>query len=283
MTPKVSAEMGERMTDVVVVTGIGGMGAACARRLGSGRKLVVADFDASKLEDEAKRLRHDGFDVVAQPVDISDPLSVGELASTLEGMGPLRTLVHTAGLSPTMASPGRILEVDMLGMDYVLTSMFPLAHEGTVAVCIASMAGYLSGLPAAQQHALATAPTDELVQLVGNVDDLPFGTAYCIAKRVNQLRVEQAATAWGKKGARVVSISPGVISTSMSRQEIEQGDGAAMQQQLDLSPIHRMGTADDIASAVEWLASPAASFITGCDLRVDGGVTAAISGLGPMG
>jgi len=158
--------------------------------------------------------------------------------------------------------------------------LLTLASQGTAATCVASMAGYMAGLSRKHEHELATVPADQLIRTVGAVDDLPFGATYCIAKRVNQLRVEQAATAWGQKGARVLSISPGVISTPMSRKEIEQGAGDAMQQQLDLSPIHRMGTADDIAAAVEFLASPAASSITGCDLRVDGGVTAAVFGLG---
>jgi NAD(P)-dependent dehydrogenase (short-subunit alcohol dehydrogenase family) len=268
------------MNEVVVITGVGGMGTACARRLGSGRTLVIADVDESKLDREAKVLADEGFDVVTQQVDVSDLGSVDRLVSAVAGAGSFRTLAHTAGLSPTMASPERVLEVDMLGTEHVLAGFLTLAVPGTVAVCVASMAGYMAGMSRAQEHRLATVSADELVAAVGAVDKLPFGAAYCIAKRVNQLRVEQAATAWGQKGARVVSISPGVISTEMSRKEIEQGAGDAMQQQLDLSPIHRMGTADDIAAAVEFLSSPGASFITGCDLRVDGGVTAAVFGLG---
>ena len=268
------------MNEVVVITGAGGMGAACARRLGSGRTLVIADVDRGKLEHEGKQLTDEGFDVVLAQVDVSDPASVGQLVSTVSRAGALRTLVHTAGLSPTMATAARVLEVDMLGTEQVLAGFLTLASQGTVAVCIASMAGYMAGLSRSQEHALATVSADQLLPTVGSVDDLPFGAAYGIAKRVNQLRVEQAATTWGQKGARVVSISPGVISTAMGREEMEQGAGETMQQLLDLSPIHRMGTADDIAAAVEFLASPAASFITGCDLRVDGGVTAAIFGLG---
>ena len=268
------------MNDVLVITGIGGMGVACARRLGPGRQLVIADFDGEKLEREAAALERDGYSVVAHQVDVTDPASVAELANSAAALGALRTLVHTAGVSPTMASAARVLEVDMLGTDHVLAGFLPLAGQGTVAVCIASMAGYISGLSSEQQHALATAPTDELLTILGPLDDLDFGASYCIAKRVNQLRVEQAAAPWGARGARVVSISPGIISTPMGRQEIEEGSREAMQQQLDMSAVPRIGTAEDIAAAVEWLASPAASFVTGCDLRVDGGVTAAILGLG---
>ena len=268
------------MSEVVVVTGIGGMGIACARRLGPGHELVVADFNEEKLEREAESLRRDGLAVTTQAVDVSDRASVAGLAAAAGRLGTLRTLVHTAGLSPTQATPERVLDVDMLGTDYVLAAFLELVTDGTVAVCIASMAGYLSGLTREREFALATAATDDLMTTLGPVGD-DFGSTYGIAKRINQLRVEQAAKPWGARGGRVVSISPGIISTPMGRQELEEGAGEQMQGMLDLSPIPRIGAAEDIASAVQWLASPAASFVTGCDLRVDGGVTAAIRGLMP--
>ena len=267
------------MSQVVVVTGVGGMGIACARRLGPGHELVVADFDEEKLERETALLAADGFAVTPQPVDVSDPGSVGELAEVTAGLGTLRTLVHTAGLSPTQATATRVLEVDMLGTDHVLNAFLAQVTDGTVAVCIASMAGYMAALGAEREHALAVAPTAELLATLGPVDLDDFGSTYGIAKRINQLRVEQAAGPWGKRGGRVVSISPGIISTPMGRQELEEGASEQMEGMLAISPLPRMGTAEDIAAAVQWLASPAASFVTGCDLRVDGGVTAAIRGL----
>jgi len=266
------------MSEVVVVTGIGGMGIACARRLGPGRELVVADFNGEKLEREAETLRRDGLAVTPHVVDVSDRESVGRLAEAASRLGALRTLVHTAGLSPTQATAERVLEVDMLGTDYVLAAFLELVTDGTVAVCIASMAGYMAALSPEQEFALATAKTDDLLATLGPIGD-DFGSTYGVAKRINQLRVEQAAAPWGARGGRVVSISPGIISTPMGRQELEEGAGEQMQGMLDLSPIPRIGTAEDIASAVQWLASPAASFVTGCDLRVDGGVTAAIRAL----
>ena len=273
-------ENGGTVKEVVVVVGIGGMGMACARRLGSGRQLVIADYDGARLAGCAAELESEGFAVVAHQVDVSTRPSVDDLARAVEKLGRLRTLVHTAGLSPTMASPARVLEVDMLGTDHVLGAFLPLSEDGTAAVCIASMAGYMAGLSPELEHTLATVRTEELLAALGPVEDLEFGATYCIAKRVNQLRVEQAAAAWGASGGRVVTISPGIISTPMSLQELKEGAGDAMRQQLDLSALPRMGTADDIAAAVEWLSSPAASFVTGCDLRIDGGVTAAIRGLG---
>ncbi len=268
------------MADVVVVTGIGGMGVACARRLGAGRPLVVADFDADKLDREAATLAQDGFDVTPQRVDVSDRASVDALAATVADRGAFRTLVHTAGLSPTQASADRVLEVDMLGTDYILDALLPQVTDGSVAVCIASMAGHMANLPADREAALAAASTDDLLATVGPVDDLGFGGTYSLAKRVNQLRVERFAGLWGTRGGRVVSISPGLISTPMGRQELEQGSTEQMQGMRAISAVPRFGTAEDIAAAADWLASPAASFVTGCDLRVDGGVTAAVRMMG---
>jgi NAD(P)-dependent dehydrogenase (short-subunit alcohol dehydrogenase family) len=265
--------------DVVVVTGVGGMGVACGRRLGSGAHLVFADFDATKLDGVVESFAADGFDVTGQHVDVSDRASVDALVDVVRDLGTLRTLVHTAGLSPTQATGARVLEVDMLGTDHVLAAFFDVVVEGTAAVCIASMAGYMATFPPELERALTLAPTDGLMDLLGDIDLDDFGATYSLAKRVNQLRVEQAAVTWGQRGGRVVSISPGIISTPMGRQEIEEGAGEQMQGMLAISPVSRIGTAEDIAAAAQWLASPAASFVSGCDVRVDGGVTAAVRGI----
>ncbi|MFN8027314.1 MAG: SDR family oxidoreductase [Acidimicrobiia bacterium] len=268
------------MSEVVVVTGIGGMGVVAARRLGNGRQLVIADFDGAKLAAEGDKLRADGFAVTTVEVDVSDRGSVKRLVDAAAALGTLRALVHTAGLSPTMASGERVLQVDLLGTEYVLEAFTEIVTEGTVAVCIASMAGYMATLTSEQQAALITAETDDLLGIIGPVDGMDFGATYSIAKRVNHLRVERFAGIWGPKGGRVVSISPGIISTPMGQKEITEGSGEQMQGMLDLSPVPRIGTAEDIGAAVQWLCGPEASFVSGCDLRVDGGVTGAIHAMG---
>lgn len=267
------------MTDVAVVTGVGGMGVACARRLGGRAQLVLADFDEAKLGSVVEQFSADGFTVTGHAVDVSDRASVDRLVAEVRELGTLRTLVHTAGLSPTMATSSRVLEVDMLGTEHVLNAFLEVVETGTVAVCIASMAGSMATLAADVERAVTAATTDGLMAALGNTDLGDFGATYSVAKRVNQLRVERAAVVWGQRGGRVVSISPGLISTPMGRQEFEQGSTEQMQGMLDISPVPRMGTAEDIAAAVEWLAGPSASFVSGCDLRVGGGVTAAIRGL----
>jgi NAD(P)-dependent dehydrogenase (short-subunit alcohol dehydrogenase family) len=265
--------------DVVVVTGVGGMGVACARRLGGSAHLVFADFDRAKLDAVVETFTADGFTVTGKQVDVSDRASVDALVATVRDLGPLRTLVHTAGLSPTQASGERVLEVDMLGTDHVLNAFLDVVEQGTVAVCIASMAGSMADLPRELERAVTVASTDELVAALGDIDLSDFGATYSVAKRVNQLRVEQAAVKWGPAGGRVVSVSPGIISTPMGRQELTEGSSEQMEGMLAISPVSRIGTAEDIAAAVQWLASPAASFVSGCDLRVDGGVVAAVHGI----
>lgn len=261
------------MRDVVVIVGAGGIGVACARRLGTGRRLVLADFDARALAAAAAALDDAGFDVVAQQVDVADAQSVSALADAARHAGPLRTLVHTAGLSPTMATAQRLYAVDLLGTALVIDAFLPLAQAGTVAVMIASMAPAFTAVPPELEARLATEPAAGLLAAVGELyAQDPYG-AYGVSKRGNQLRVEAAAAAWGARGARIVSVSPGLVHTGMGRQESRANAMLGMLRQR--TPVDRWGTADDIASAVDWLAGPGASFVSGVDLRVDGGVVAA--------
>ena len=166
----------------------------------------------------------------------------------------------------------------------MLDEFEPYVQPGTVAVCIASMAGSMTDLPSDVLRRLAATPTDELASLseLDPVSMVP-GVAYGLAKRANQVRVEAASVIWGRRGGRVVSISPGIIATPMGTAELAGPFGDAMRAMLDMSACGRLGTPDDIAAAVEFLVSPAASFITGIDLRVDGGVVAAVRGAAPSG
>ena len=263
--------------EVVVVTGTGGMGLAIARRLGGGRELVLADNREEQLRAAVDGLRADGYSVRAQPTDISDVRSVAALVAAASDTGGLRCLAHTAGVSPVQATAERIMAVDVVGTALLLDAFEPSVQPGTVAVCIASMAGTLATLPADVEGLLATTPTAELSALeVLDPTKLDSGMAYAVAKRANQLRVQAASLAWGARGGRVVSLSPGVISTPMGRDELAGPSGDVMRLMVEHSGTGRLGTPDDIAAVVEFLASPAASFITGTDILVDGGAIAAV-------
>jgi NAD(P)-dependent dehydrogenase (short-subunit alcohol dehydrogenase family) len=268
--------------EVVVVTGTGGMGEAVARRLGAGRALVLADASEAQLAQTVTRLADAGHDVQPVRTDVSSPADVAALAAAAGSLGVVRAVVHTAGVSPVQATPEQIVAVDVIGTALVLDAFEPYVETGTVAVCIASMAGTMTPLDAATLHTLATTPTDELSRLaLLDPSALDAGTAYGLAKRANQARVEAASVVWGRRGGRVVSLSPGVIATPMGRAELTGPFGEVMRTMVATSGTQRLGTADDIAAVVEFLVSPAASFITGTDILVDGGVVAAMRSAPP--
>lgn len=271
--------MGE---DVLVVIGAGGMGQAIARRLGSGRQVLLADFDADALNTAADLLGGAGQQVTTRSVDVSDGASVASLADAAADLGRVTHVAHTAGLSPVQASTEAILRVDLLGVALVLDEFARVVAPGGAGVAVASMAAHMSGaLPAEREKALASTPTRELLQLPflepGAVGDP--GSAYALAKRANVLRVQASAAAWGERGARINSISPGVISTSMGQQELAGEAGEQMRAMVDMSATKRLGTPEDIAAAAAFLLDPGSGFITGTDLLVDGGVVPAVRAL----
>jgi NAD(P)-dependent dehydrogenase (short-subunit alcohol dehydrogenase family) len=263
--------------EVLVVTGTGGMGKAIARRMGAGHEVVLADVSEEQLKPLADAMREEGYSVHPTRTDISSADDVAELAHTANDLGTLRTVVHTAGVSPVQASSQRIVEVDVVGTALVLDEFLPYVQPGTVAVCIASMAGTMTELPAETVQAFATTPTDELSSLPAlDPSTMEPGVAYGVAKRANQARVQAAAIEWGRRGGRVVSISPGIIATPQGNAELAGSSGDFMRQMIEMSATGRIGTPEDIAMVAEFLASPQASFITGTDILVDGGVIAAL-------
>lgn len=272
--------------DVVVVIGAGGMGQAIARRVGSGRKLLLADADEATLDAAADLLGGEGHELSIQAVDVSGRDTVLSLADAAGDLGRVTHVVHTAGLSPVQAPAEAILRVDLLGVALVLEEFAPVVAPGGAGVVIASMAGHMAaGLPAEQEQALATTPAEELLTLPFLATDAVGdpGSAYGVAKRANVLRVQAAAAGpWGERGARVNSISPGIISTSMGQQELAGESGEVMRQMVDMSATQRLGTPDDIAAAAAFLLGPQAGFITGTDLLVDGGVVAAVRAMMPV-
>jgi NAD(P)-dependent dehydrogenase (short-subunit alcohol dehydrogenase family) len=267
------------MSEVLVVIGVGGMGLAIARRLGAGKAVLLADFNDDTLTAAAEALRTDGHSVVTWVVDVSSQESVAALAHEAAKLGRVTQVAHTAGLSPTQASAAAILAVDLLGVALVLEAFAGVVAYGGAAVVISSMAGHMMPpLPADQEQALAHTAADELLGLpfVGAEQITDPGMAYGISKRANQLRVAAASVAWGRRGARVNSISPGVISTPMGQQELASESGAFMRTMVDSSGTGRLGTPEDIAAAAAFLLGPDASFVTGIDMLVDGGVVAAL-------
>jgi NAD(P)-dependent dehydrogenase (short-subunit alcohol dehydrogenase family) len=261
---------------VAVIIGSGAMGLAAARRFGPGCRLLVADNSAARLEAAVHTLAEDGHRVDAMTVDVRDGVSVAAVVAAADAAGTVGAVIHTAGVSPSQASTRDIFAIDLVGTAHVIDRFLEVASPGTSLVCVASMAGHKKRLDPALESELATTPTDRLFEITGfDFGSLDTSSAYDVAKRGVQLRVAAASSAWGRKGARVNSLSPGIICTPMSREEFEGEHGDQMRSIVDNLAVPRVGTPEDIAAAIEFLCSAAAGYITGTDLLVDGGATAA--------
>lgn len=267
------------METVSVITGgAGGMGRASAEALAARGPIILTDVGEAHVHEAARELGEQGADVHPFVCDVSRADNVRALANEVDRLGRLGALVHTAGLSPTMASAERVIEVDLVGTALMLDAMLPLASAVTAAVCIASQSAYMvpafdAGLGALPDGLLAG---DVIARIRAHAPDLLAdpGIAYAWAKQTVLDLVIAVAPAWGARGARVVSLSPGIISTPMGRQELAQQP--FMQSIIDLTPLRRIGAPSEIASVVAFLTSDAASFVTGSDILVDGGSTRAM-------
>lgn len=254
----------------VITGGAGGVGLALARRLGRDLRLVLADLDASRLESAGAELRADGADVTTALCDVTDVAAVRALAGVAAAKGPLGVLAHTAGLSPSMADARRILEVNLVGTALVLDAFGPLMGPGAVGVCVASISGHRDGLPQ-YDHLLRDPAAPGFLDAVGRAVALDRpGVGYALSKRGVVVECARRARAWGARGARLVSVSPGLIDTPMGRLE----EGAGAKWLASVSAVARAASSDEVASAIAYLASSEASFISGVDLKVDGGAIA---------
>lgn len=266
------------MKNILVVLGVGGMGKACAHRLAAGRPIFIADYSKETLDATAEALRAEGRIVHTSIVNIADYDSVSKFADAAAAEGRIETIVHTAGVSPIAGDPKTIYAVDLLGTANVIDAFYRHARPGTTLICIASIAAQETALsghitPDLEKH-LATASREKLLEHPDlSLESLRYESSYGISKRGNQLRVEMASQAWGAKGARINTVSPGVIATPMAQKEVSStgGNQTFLDDMIATAGLRRVGSATEIANAVAFLASSEASFINGADLRVDGG------------
>jgi len=264
--------------NVVVLIGAGSLGLAIARRVGTGKHVLLADLRPQNADAAAQILGDAGFEVSTATVDVSSRASVHSLVQQATATGPVTGLIHAAGVSPTQASPATILKVDLYGTAVVLEEFGSVIERGGAGVVIASQSGHrLPALTADQNKLLATTPAEELLGLPMLQPDQVKDPlqAYQISKRGNSLRVMAEAVRWGRRGARVNTISPGIIITPLARDELAGPRGEGYRRMIRLSAAGRAGTPDEVAGVAALLMGPDGAFITGSDFLMDGGVTAA--------
>jgi NAD(P)-dependent dehydrogenase (short-subunit alcohol dehydrogenase family) len=266
------------MRDVIVVIGPGQIGQAIARRVGVGKHVLLADMRPDNANAAALILGNAGYQVSVAMLDASSRDAVHALIETATGLGDVTGLIHAAGVSPTQASPATILKVDLYGTALVLEEFGNVIARGGAGVVIASQSGHrLPALTVEQNKALATTPVDELLSLPFLQPDQVTDSlhAYQISKRGNSLRVMAEAVRWGKRGARINTISPGIIMTPLAKDELTGPRGSGYKRMIEISPAGRAGTPDEVGTVGALLMGPDGGFITGSDFLMDGGVTAA--------
>lgn len=265
------------MKNVLILTGAGQIGMAIARRMGSGMKIVIGDKKPENAAAIAKILNDAGFDATAREMDLSDRASIQALIAEAQGYGPITMLVNAAGVSPSQAPIEAILKVDLYGTAVLLEEVGKVIAPGGVGVTISSQSGHrMPALTPEEDEQLACSPTEELLRLdilqPENIRDTLH--AYQMAKRCNEKRVMAESVKWGAKGARINSISPGIIVTPLAIDEFNGPRGDFYKNMFAKCPAGRPGTADEVANVAELLMSDKGAFITGADFLVDGGATA---------
>lgn len=265
------------MKDVMILTGAGQIGMAIARRIGYGKKIVIGDRSVQNAQTIAKIMNEAGFDAVPVEMDLSSRDSIMDLIAAAQTYGQVSMLVNAAGVSPSQAPVETILKVDLYGTAVLLEEVGKVIKEGGAGVTISSQSGWrMPALTAEEDELLAVTPADELLALPmlqpEQIEDTLH--AYQMAKRCNEKRVMAEAVKWGKRGARINGIAPGIIVTPLAVDEFNGPRGDFYKNMFAGCPAGRPGTADEVANVAELLMSDKGAFITGSTFLIDGGATA---------
>lgn len=267
----------ERRKDVMLLTGAGQIGMAIARRMGYGTKIVVGDKKTENAQAICNILNQAGFDAVAVEMDLSSRSSILKMIAEAQKYGEISMLVNAAGVSPSQASVEMILRVDLYGTAVLLEEVGKVIKWGGVGVTISSQSGHrMPALSAEEDEQLAVTPPEKLLELALLQPERIKDTlhAYQLAKRCNEKRVMAEAVKWGERGARINSISPGIIVTPLAIDEFNGPRGDFYKNMFAKCPAGRPGTADEVANVAELLMGEKGQFITGADFLIDGGATA---------
>lgn len=265
------------MKDVMILTGAGQIGMAIARRMGYGMKIVIGDKKPENAEAVSQTMNEAGFDTVPLETDLSSRESIMKLIEKARSYGEVSMLVNAAGVSPSQAPVEAILKVDLYGTAVLLEEVGKIIKQGGAGVTISSQSGWrMPALTAEEDRLLATTPAEELLKLPLLQPEHIRDTlhAYQMAKRCNEKRVMAEAVKWGKRGARLNDIAPGIVVTPLAVDEFNGPRGDFYKNMFANCPAGRPGTADEIANVAELLMSHKGAFITGSTVLIDGGATA---------
>lgn len=261
--------------EISVLVGTGSIGQAVARRVGAGRITVLADYNEENALKAARTLEDAGFETRTIVTDLGNKESILKLVEFATSLGPVKYLINAAGVSPSQAPVSRILQVDLYGTSVLLEEFGEIIAEGGSGVIISSQSGHrLPALSLEENEALATAPVEDLLHLpfIKSITDTL--KAYQYSKRCNVLRVAGEACRWGKRGATINSISPGVIITPLANDELHGPRAEGYLKMIAVMPAGRAGTPDEVGDLAEFLLSSRGRFISGSDFLIDGGCTA---------
>jgi NAD(P)-dependent dehydrogenase (short-subunit alcohol dehydrogenase family) len=261
---------------LAVVVGAGGLGRVVARRLGWSHRLLIADRDGHHAERLCATLRDDGHDATSIGCDVTCPEDVARLAVTAAASGPVRTLANVVGLSVGGGDFREIMAVNLVGATAIAGAFRAIMTPGGCGVFVSSSSAHM-GTVRDDVWALLENPLDQnfLAALEAELgEEATAANAYMFSKLALNRMCQNSAAAWGARGLRIVSISPGLIATPMGAEAYKH---STMKRSLfDAIPLEREGTMLEIANVVEFLVSDAASFVSGTDILVDGGMIAAL-------
>jgi NAD(P)-dependent dehydrogenase (short-subunit alcohol dehydrogenase family) len=263
--------------NVMLWAGAGQIGMAIARRMGYGMKIIVGDKNLENAQSIAKIMNNAGFDVVPMQMDLSSREDIRSLIAEGQKYGDIKMLVNAAGVSPSQAPIETILKVDLYGTAVLLEEVGKVICKGGVGITVSSQSGFrMPALTTEQDEQLACTPTEQLLNLdilqPQNIRDTLH--AYQLAKRCNEKRVMAQSVEWGKRGARLNAVAPGIIVTPLAIDEFNGERGDFYKNMFAKCPAGRPGTADEVANAAELLMSDRGAFITGSTILIDGGATA---------
>jgi NAD(P)-dependent dehydrogenase (short-subunit alcohol dehydrogenase family) len=260
---------------LAVVVGAGGMGMAVARRLGQSHRLLLADCNGEHLERQISSLNAEGHDIVGVICDVSAEEDILKLAEQAAGAGPIRTLAYVVGLSPSLGDFRNIMSVNLIGATRAAQAFREKLAPGGCGIFISSSAAHMQTVP---ENFLKVLDTPLAPGFLDNAEAMATAVtsaqAYMLSKAALIRMCQRVAKAWGRRGLRIISLSPGLIATPQGAREFERS--SSKHRLLKEVPLAREGTMLEVANVVEFLASDRASFISGTDILVDGGMIASL-------